>query len=413
MPTPSPPVDDLRDAAVPLDGTDPETPIDTAAADSLRDLFADASLVGLGETSHGARAQFRLKHRLIRFLVADVGSRAFALEVDPNWARAVDDYVAGGETDIEALLQHARISWPWKTGELIDLFDWMRAFNDGRRAEDRLRVYGFDTSTFDRVADALSTFLDSVDADVPAVRDRLDTLGGEDEDAALTAAEWLVDTLPPLFEEHGDEWATRCSDRALAFARRQPTLLAQTVDLTTADGADQFTIRDEAMAANASWLVDDAGTERAVLWAHNVHIARDELSGGVLGFSGRTMGDQLAAKWGDDYVPIGIGLGSGEYLAMDAETMGPTMPTVPEPPAGSIPDAFSRIDVATPFVSTAALHERSPVADWLAAEPRRHRISGMVEDGESLTYAASDLSEFDGFAFVETTEPTHHLGLDG
>ena len=36
----------------------------------------------------------------------------------------------------------------------------------------------------------------------------------------------------------------------------------------------------------------------------------------------------------------------------------------------------------------------------------------MGEDGESLTYVASDLSEFDGFGFVEATEPTRYLELD-
>ncbi|NHX34857.1 MULTISPECIES: erythromycin esterase family protein [Halolamina] len=413
MADPSPPIAELRDAVVPLGGTDPETPINAAAADGLRDVFADASLVGLGETSHGARSQFRLKRRLIRFSVEELGVRAFALEVDPNWARQVDAYVADGAGDIGEQLVEARISWPWKTAELVDLFEWMRAFNEDRSADDRIRVYGFDTTSFGRAADALSTFFDAVDADAPGVRDRLATLAGDDDGAAVAASEWLVDTLPPLFEDHGDEWAARCSGREFAFARRQPALLAQAGDLATADAEDRFALRDEAMAANASWIVGDAGADRAVLWGHNVHVARGELSDGMLGFSGRTMGDRLAASRGDDYVPIGIGLGSGEYLAMDAETMGPATPTVPEPPAGSIPDAFSRLDVAAPFVSTAALHERAPIADWLAADTRRHRISGMVEDGESLTYVASDLSEFDGFAFVGTTGPTRHLGLDG
>jgi erythromycin esterase len=36
----------------------------------------------------------------------------------------------------------------------------------------------------------------------------------------------------------------------------------------------------------------------------------------------------------------------------------------------------------------------------------------MIEDGKSLTYVASDLFEFDGFAFIERTEPIRHLGLD-
>ena len=407
----SPPIADLRDAAVPLGGTDPEVTIDSDAAGALRDTVGDADLVALGETSHGARAQFRLKHRLIRFLVEEAGVRTFALEEDFNWVRRIDDYVAEGEGDVETLLLHARINWPWKTAELVDLFDWIRAFNEGRPADDRLRVYGFDTSSFERVADALSTFFDTVDAEAPDVRDRLDALAGEDEGAATDAASWLVDALPPLFEEH-EAWEARCSSRALAFARWQSTLLEQALALADRNGPGGFGRRDEAMAANASWIVDDAGADRAVLWAHNVHLVRGELDDELLGAAGRTMGDRLAARHGDDYVPIGVGLGGGEYLAMDAATMGPATPTVPEPPAGSIPDAFSRLEAETSFVPAAALHGRESIADWLDAEPRRHRISGMVEDGESLTYVASDLTEFDGFAFVRTTGPTRHLGLD-
>jgi erythromycin esterase len=117
------------------------------------------------------------------------------------------------------------------------------------------------------------------------------------------------------------------------------------------------------------------------------------------------------ARHGEEYVPIGIGLGGGEYLAMDAETVEPVTPSVPEPPEESIPEAFSRLDAATPFASTAALHDRESVADWLGTEPQRHRISGMVQDGESVSYVDSDLTEFDGVAFVDWTRPIRHLGL--
>jgi len=411
MVDPSPPIDALQDVAVPLGGTDSETPLDDAAAAALRETIGNADLVALGETAHGARAQFRLKHRLIRFLVEETGIRAFALEEDCNWVRQVDDYVAHGDGDAETLLRHARINWPWKTAELVELFDWMRSFNEDRPLEDQLRVYGFDTSSFERAADALSTFFDGVDADVPGVRDRVAALAGEDRDEAADAAAWLVDALPSLFDARDDEWADRSSARAVAFARRQSTLLEQALELANGDGPGGLGPRDEAMAANASWIVEDGGADRAVLWAHNVHVARSERSAGMDDVS-PTMGDWLADRHGDDYVPIGVGLGGGEYLAMDAETMGPAMPTVPEPPAGSIPDAFSRLDAETPFVSTAALRDREPIADWLDSTPERHRISGMVKDGESLSYVPSDLAAFDGFAFVERTEPTRHLGID-
>ena len=408
----SPPVAELQNVVTDLGGTDPETRINPNAAEALRAVFADASLVALGEASHGARAQFRVKSRLVRFLVEELDVRAFALEVDANWARKIDRYVVDGEGDVEDILLSARISWPWKTAELVNLFEWMRTFNEERPAEDRLRVYGFDTASFDRVADTLTEFFDTVDADVDGVRDDVDALADEDEDVRVDAAESVIDTLPPLFDEN-EGWKSRCSDRTFTLARRQPDLLAQTLKFYRADTQDRFALRDEAMAENASWIIDSGGAKRAVLWAHNLHVARLELSGEMSGFFGRTMGDQLAARYGDDYVSVGLGLGGGEYLAVDAETMEPVSPSVPSPPAKSIPDVFLRLDMTTPFVSTTALREHKQTDEWLTTTPQRHHINGMVEDGESLTYVASDLSEFDAFAFVRTTDPTNHLGVDG
>jgi erythromycin esterase len=412
MADPRPPSAELRRAVVPLGETAPESSPNADAVEMLQEVVEDASLVALGETSHGARAQFRLKHRLIRLLVEEFGIRAFALEEDANWVRQVDRYVTDGAGDIQRLLQRARINWPWKTAELVALFDWMRTFNEDSPTADRIRVYGFDTSSFERIARALSSFFNTVDATVPAVRTKLETLAEADEATAIGVAASLQERLPSLFDDH-EAWKARCSSEQFAFARRQMILLSQALELVSADAEDRFAIRDEAMATNASWVVNDASSEQAVLWAHNIHVARAEESGGMPDVPGRTMGDRLASRHGDQYVPIGLGLGGGEYLAMDAETMGPVTPSVPEPPAGSIPDAFSRVDVVTPFVRTAALYEREGTVGWLAGSPRRHRISGMVENGDSLTYVASDLSEFDAFAFVKTTEPTRHLGLDG
>lgn len=406
-----PPRAELRRAAVPLDGTDPESTLHPDAAAMLREMAEDATLIALGEASHGARAQFRLKHRLIRHLVEECGVRAFALEEDANWIRQVDRYVTGGERDIERLLQHARINWPWKTSELVALLSWMRTFNEDRSARDQLRVYGFDISSFDRIAQSLLTFFDTVDDDISGMRGKLETLAEANVEPPIDLAASVQETLASLFDNH-QHWEGQCSTEQVAFARRQVTLLRQALDLASVDDGNGFTVRDKAMADNASWVVEEVGSDKMVLWAHNVHVARAEQSNTLTDVPGRTMGDHLAARHGDAYVPVGIGLGGGEYLAMDAETMEPATPSVPEPPSGSIPDVFSRIGVVTPFVRTAALHERDRIATWLVAGPRRHRITGMIEDGKSLTYVASDLFEFDGFAFIERTEPIRHLGLD-
>ena len=61
----------------------------------LRQMIGSARVVGLGEGSHGTREFFTMKHRLIRFLVQEMGFTTFALEA--TWAEAydIDAYVKG------------------------------------------------------------------------------------------------------------------------------------------------------------------------------------------------------------------------------------------------------------------------------------------------------------------------------
>jgi len=56
-----------RDSAVPVTTREPDGT--TSDLEQLVDSFADAKVVGLGESTHGAHQLFAMKHRLIEFLV--------------------------------------------------------------------------------------------------------------------------------------------------------------------------------------------------------------------------------------------------------------------------------------------------------------------------------------------------------
>jgi erythromycin esterase len=43
---------------------------------------ANAEVVGLGESTHAAHEQFAVMHRIVRFLVEEMGFRCVALEED-------------------------------------------------------------------------------------------------------------------------------------------------------------------------------------------------------------------------------------------------------------------------------------------------------------------------------------------
>src|SRR5262249_10621621 len=124
--------------AVPLPRTDAGGPIDDL--DPLRDLVADARVVGLGESAHGTHELFTLKHRAARFLTERVGFRTLAWE--ENWGSgvAIDRYVVGGEGDPGSLV--AAMSSIWRSEEMLELVRWMRAYN--LAPGDKLRFLGTD-----------------------------------------------------------------------------------------------------------------------------------------------------------------------------------------------------------------------------------------------------------------------------
>ena len=89
--------------------------------------MGDARAVGLGEATHGTREIFQLKHRMLEYLVSEMGFNVLAIETGLPESFAIDDYVLGGPGDAAQLL--AAESAVWKTEELRDVVRWMREWN--------------------------------------------------------------------------------------------------------------------------------------------------------------------------------------------------------------------------------------------------------------------------------------------
>ena len=93
-------------------------------------LIADAKVVGLGESSHGAGELFTMKHRLIEFLVTELGFTACAFEASHAGCLLIDDYVRRdvGEP-AAALTGQGYIAWD--TEEVLALLAWLHDHNAG------------------------------------------------------------------------------------------------------------------------------------------------------------------------------------------------------------------------------------------------------------------------------------------
>jgi mono/diheme cytochrome c family protein len=138
--------------------TDTAAPLDDLRL--LRHVVGRATVVGLGESTHGSHEQFGLKHRIVRFLVERMGFRTLAFEDDFASGVALDTYVVTGHGDPSELV--ASMSSPfWNSAEIIDLLRWLRSYNV-EHPNDPVRFLGTDVlqlrqPSFDAIVDYVTT----------------------------------------------------------------------------------------------------------------------------------------------------------------------------------------------------------------------------------------------------------------
>lgn len=124
--------------AEPLSTVDPAAPLTDLAP--LRRSVGAASIVGLGESMHGTAEELTLKHRALRLLVERQGFRSIAWEEDWTLGRRIDAYIRTGRGDLDTLV--SRMSPQWQNREVADVLRWLRDFNTGRTAGDKVRFVG-------------------------------------------------------------------------------------------------------------------------------------------------------------------------------------------------------------------------------------------------------------------------------
>ena len=110
----------------------------------LTSMIGDAQIVGLGESTHGTREHFQMKHRLVEFLVEKLGFSWFAIEASTPEAHRLDAYVLGGDGDPEELIR-GMYFWTWRTEEVLAMVEWMREHN--ARSDHKIHFTGFDMQT--------------------------------------------------------------------------------------------------------------------------------------------------------------------------------------------------------------------------------------------------------------------------
>lgn len=321
----------VRAAACPLPGA--------KHFDRIVSWIGDASVVLLGESTHGTHDFYAARAALTRKLIEERGFSAVAIEGDWPDALRVNRYVQGAESAQDAnrvLSGFARFpTWMWRNTAVAEFVAWLHERNVTRPREQRAGFYGLD--------------LYSLHASIRAVVDYLDKVSPEAARAARESYS-CFDHFGENTESYG--WTTgkiggqSCEE---AVARQLVTLREQRGALLLAsgsEGADEFFYAEQnaRLALNAeryyrtmfhgrteSWNLRDqhmadtleellrhlrgrGQAPKVVVWAHNSHIgdarATQMGDGGEL-----NLGQLVREKHGDASRLLGFTTYMGTVIA--------------------------------------------------------------------------------------------------
>ncbi len=139
--------------------------------DALLNLIGDASIVCIGEASHGTHEFYRERARITRQLIERKGFTLVAAEADWPDAYRVNRYVRGTGDDAtpdDALGDFTRFpSWMWRNHEVARFVERLRRHNE-RTADRPVGFYGLDLYSLHASVDAVLRYLDRVDPDAAA-----------------------------------------------------------------------------------------------------------------------------------------------------------------------------------------------------------------------------------------------------
>ena len=271
----------LKQHALLLKTTDPAAPLDDLSI--LRPLIGNASIVGLGEATHGSREFFTMKHRLFEFLVEKMGYTMMAMEGSWSAGEKINQYVVEGRGTAQQVLQLFHF-WTWNTQEVLDLLQWMRSYNLDPRYERKIAFAGFDCQEIDSTSyDRVIAYFQTVDPQQVATVTALYRELRPENDAAMAKYEDRYHALPQAIRDRYYQRALH-QQQGLYAQRSSPQLFERIVQEARVilQHAQAFSLspnagsrlRDQSMAENIAWLHEhtQAGA-KMVLWAHNVHIA--------------------------------------------------------------------------------------------------------------------------------------------
>ena len=416
---------------------------DATDYDALLKMIGEASVVCLGEASHGTHEFYRDRAKITKRLIEEKGFNVVAVEADWPDAYRVNRYVRAMSEDADATEAlegfKARFpTWMWRNADVLDFVGWLRTYNDVfAEPKQRVGFYGLDLYSLSSSIEAVIGYLEKVDpAAAEQARKRygcFDHFGDEAQSYGYAAAFGIADSCRDEVVNQLTDLRRRAAELAnrngqippdeFFYAEQNARLVRNAEEYYRsmfAGRISSWNLRDKHMAETLDALIAHLGKQRptkAVVWEHNSHLGDARFT--EMGAQGElNVGQLVRERYGDDSVLIGFSTYSGTVTAAD-DWDGPALRKTVRP---GLRGSYEEL-----------LHNVSPTAyylnfrgDGLASgelmEPRLQRAIGVIyrpeTERQSHYFHARLPQQFDAMIHIDETRavepleriPTWHTG---
>jgi erythromycin esterase len=373
-----------------------------------------------------------VRHRLLEFLVTEMGFNGLVLEASESDLQVANEYVLHGIGSREKILTDLGILM-WDTEEFSIVMDWMRDYNRSLRDSERVSLCGMDNWPNRCGRENVLRYLERVAPErLDATQKLFGSLAEQEMVWPAIAAdpkneEPIKELLPQLRELQACLAETRetliqmssaeeLEEVRISLERMEHWMMANMSEFVPAsfpkEQGPKNLVRSRYMAENVrSRLERSPPGTKLVVWAHNYHLEIGLEMASVPEIP--NMGSYLKEWYGDGYYSLGLEFNRGGYLSrkgLPEYKLGDFNVGVFESPRpDSLPAVFAETGLSCFLIDLRTPVADSTIEEWLSSRQVVHTVSWYYKDPE-ISYTEITVGKRrNGILFIDrvnATQPT-------
>lgn len=323
---------------------------ETSDLDSLKPILKDKKIIALGESTPGASEFYRLKSRMIKYLVEELGYRKLVLDANVSDVKIVDDYINGNGNIEDSIWELRPFPWvaekleddreykitphtylsPYTTEEFKNILEWMKEYNSKVDRSEKIELYGIGIENPKKSVEDLIDYMSKVDNEnEEEYRKKFRNLvmvNGLDfkyaEARPLGLLRGYLEELNEKLDLNRDRYIDISSQEEYQASKKNINTSIQWIEYSLANlnrGMDlAIKIKEEYMFENVKWILEKQNenkNDKIILWSNNKHISKDTKNY-------TSMGMHLDEEFEDDYYALGLEFSKGIFRAYGVNIWG-------------------------------------------------------------------------------------------